>query len=84
MRQRRIRTQVIEIMYEESSAAVPSDMMALKATEDPMLINERRETMTMLTERALRGTVKVGLTFLTLKLVTEFTLRKTKARVIGN
>jgi hypothetical protein len=38
-------------------------MMALKATDDPMLINERRETMTRLTQRALRGTVKVWLTF---------------------
>lgn len=50
--------------YEESNAAVPRDMMALKATEDPMLINERRETITRLTQRALSGTVKVGLTYI--------------------
>lgn len=37
--------------------------MALKATEDPILIRERRETMTKLTQRAFSGTVKVGLTY---------------------
>lgn len=36
--------------------------MALKATEDPILIRERREIMTRLTQRAFSGTVKVGLT----------------------
>jgi hypothetical protein len=51
-------------MYDESNAAVPSDMMALKATDDPMLINERSDTMTRLTQSALSGTVNVGLTFL--------------------
>ena len=50
--------------YEESNAAVPRDMMALKATEDPMLINERRETITRLTQSALSGTVKVGWTYI--------------------
>jgi hypothetical protein len=54
----------MEIMYDESNAAVPSDMMALKATDDPMLINERSDTMTRLTQSALSGTVNVGLTFL--------------------
>jgi len=41
---------------------VPRDIIALKATEDPMLMRERSDTMTRLTHRALRGTVKVGLT----------------------
>lgn len=50
-------------MYDESNAAVPSDMIALKATDDPMLINERRDTMMRLTQSALSGTVNVGLTF---------------------
>ena len=37
--------------------------MALKATEDPILIRERRETITRLMQRAFSGTVKVGLTY---------------------
>lgn len=43
--------------------------MALKATEDPMLISERRETITRLTQRAFKGTVKVELTCSFLDLV---------------
>lgn len=62
LRHRRSRTQLIEIRYDDSRAAVPSDMMALKATEDPMLIKDRRETITKLTQRAFSGTVNVLLT----------------------
>lgn len=52
----------MEIRYDDSRAAVPSDMMALKAMEDPMLIKDRRETITKLTQRAFSGTVNVLLT----------------------
>jgi hypothetical protein len=52
----------MEMMYEERRAAVPRDMMALKATDDPILTRERRETMAKLTHKAFKGTVKVGLT----------------------
>jgi hypothetical protein len=52
----------MEMMYEERRAAVPRDMMALKARDDPILIRERRETMAKLTHKAFKGTVKVGLT----------------------
>lgn len=55
-------TQEIDMMYEESRAAVPRDMMALKAMLDPMLIRARRDTITKLIQRALRGTVNVLLT----------------------
>lgn len=37
-------------------------MMALKATDDPILIRERRETMAKLMHNAFKGTMKVGLT----------------------
>lgn len=60
--QRLIRTHVIEMMYDVSNAAVPNDMMALKATDEPMLISDKRETITRLTQRAFSGTVNVLLT----------------------
>lgn len=41
-RQRLIRTQVIETMYEDRRAAVPREAIALKAVDEPMLIKERR------------------------------------------
>lgn len=50
------------MMYEEWRAAVPRDMMALKATDDPILVRERRETMAKLMHNAFKGTMKVGLT----------------------
>lgn len=53
----------MEIIYDERSAATPRDMMALKAMDEPRLINARRETIARLTQRAFRGTVKVPLTF---------------------
>jgi hypothetical protein len=62
LRQRRSRTQVMEMMYDERRATVPRDIMALKATDDPILIKERRETMTKLAHSAFKGTVNVGLT----------------------
>ena len=56
------RTQLIEMMYEKSRAAVPRDMIALKATDEPMLMSARRDTITKLMQRALSGTVNVGFT----------------------
>lgn len=61
--QRLIRTHVMEMMYDVSSAAVPNDMMALKATDEPILMSERRETITRLTQRAFSGTVNLLLTY---------------------
>lgn len=55
---RRRRTQLIEMMYDDRRAAVPRDIMALKATDEPMLISERRDTMIRLRNKALSGTVK--------------------------
>jgi hypothetical protein len=50
------------MMYEERRAAVPRDMMALKATDDLILIRDSKEIMTKLMHSAFKGTVKVGLT----------------------
>lgn len=57
-RQRLRRTQEMEIMYDDRSEAVPRDMMAWKATVDPMFIRDSRQTMKKLTQRELRGTTK--------------------------
>jgi hypothetical protein len=62
--QRRRRTQEMEMINEERGAAVPRDIMALKAIEEPRLIKARREAITKPTQRALRGTMNVPLTFL--------------------
>lgn len=56
------RTQEINIINEDSSAAVPKDMVALKAIEEAISMSERNDTMTRLTQRAFRGTVNVVLT----------------------
>ena len=61
--QRLIRTQEIEMMYEDSSAAFPSDIIALNAMEEPMLMSEKRKTMTRLTQSAFSGTVNLLLTY---------------------
>lgn len=61
--QRLIRTQVMEMMYEVSRAAVPKDMMALNAIDEPMLISDSRDTITRLTQSAFSGTVNVLLTY---------------------
>ena len=58
-----IRTQEMEMMYEVSRAAVPKDMMALNAIDDAMLMSERRDTITRLTQRAFSGTVNVVLIY---------------------
>ena len=57
-RQRLRRTQAMEIMYDDRSEAVPSDIMAWNATVDPMFIRDSRQTMKKLTQRELRGTTK--------------------------
>lgn len=57
-RQRFRRTQEMEIMYEESSEAVPRERMALNATEDAMLMSERRQTIMKLMQSEFRGTMK--------------------------
>lgn len=50
-------------MYEVSRAAVPKDMMALNAIDEPMLISDSRDTITRLTQSAFSGTVNVLLTY---------------------
>lgn len=59
-----IRMQLMEMIYEVRRAAVPNDMIALNATDEAMLMSERRDTITRLTQRAFRGTVNVILTYL--------------------
>lgn len=51
------------MMYEDSSAAFPSDIIALNAMEEPMLMSEKRKTMTRLTQSAFSGTVNLLLTY---------------------
>jgi hypothetical protein len=53
----------MEMMYEETRAAVLRDIIALKATEEPMLMRERRDIRTRLTQSAFTGTVNVGLNY---------------------
>lgn len=54
------RTHPVEAMYELSNDAVPSDMIALNATEEPRLISDKRLTMTRLVQSAFNGTKNRG------------------------
>jgi hypothetical protein len=53
----------MEMMYEERRDARLSETTALKATELPMLMRARRQTMTNVTATALRGISQPGLTY---------------------
>jgi hypothetical protein len=55
-------TQPIETMYAESSDVIVSDITALRATWDPMLIIERRIVTTSDTMTELRGMFQPGVT----------------------
>lgn len=50
-----IMTHIIEMMYEERSAATPRDMIAFKAVLDPILINDRRIVTHRETTTAFNG-----------------------------
>lgn len=63
LRQRLIRMQVIETMYEDRRAAVPSEAMALNAVVDPMLIIERRMVIQKDTMTEFRGISQPGRTW---------------------
>lgn len=52
----------MEMRYEPTSAATPSDTSALKATVEAMLIRERREPITKVTRMAFRGISHPGRT----------------------
>ena len=54
---RRRRMQLIKMIYDDRRAAAPKDMMALKVTDELMLVSERRDTMIRLRNKALSGTV---------------------------
>lgn len=51
------------IMYEETREPMVSEMMALKATVDPMLMSESRIVTMRDTRTALRGMFQPGVTF---------------------
>lgn len=53
----------MEMMYEERRDAALGETMALKVTELPMLIRERRQTTTKVRETALRGMSQSGFTW---------------------
>ena len=54
----------MEIIYELSMLTVVRERMALRATEEPMLMRERRTVRMKETMMALRGIFQVGLTWL--------------------
>ena len=58
-----MRTQVMEMMYEEIRDAVPREAMALKATVEPMLIRERRIVMRKEINTAFNGMSHPGRTW---------------------
>lgn len=62
--------QEIETIYEEIRAPVPSDVMMLKATVDPMLINERSTAMAYEIRTELRGISQPGRTLRVVSLYT--------------
>ena len=62
-RQRLSKMQEIDIMYDERRAATVSEIIALNATELPMLIRESRQFTMNETRIALRGTSQPGLTY---------------------
>jgi hypothetical protein len=55
--------QVIEAMYEEMSAAVPREAMALKATVLPIFMRERRMVMQKEMRTELSGMSQPGRTY---------------------
>jgi hypothetical protein len=63
LRQRLIRTQVIETIYEDRRAAVPSEAMALNAVVEPMLIKERRIVIQKEIMTEFRGMSQPGRTW---------------------
>ena len=54
------RTHEVEIMYEVKREATPSEMIALKATSEPMLTRERRMTMAKLIRTEFSGINHLG------------------------
>jgi hypothetical protein len=68
-RNRRRMRQMKDIMYVASKAETASEPIALKATVDPMLINERRQVMTKVIMTAFKGIFQAGFTWQYLLLV---------------
>lgn len=61
-RQRLRNTQDVETIYEDNNDAVPRDMIALKATDEPIFINDSNDTIMRLVKSAFSGTLNRGLT----------------------
>lgn len=53
---------VIEMMYVDIKDTVALELMALKATVEPILMSERRQVISHVSRTALRGIFQPGLT----------------------
>jgi len=58
-----MRTEVIEMIYEEMRPAIPTEAMMLKAKLEPMLIKDRKTVKQKETRTEFRGMPQPGRTY---------------------